>query len=59
MRLHVSIEGLYKRRSAPIPVTAGTFEARQKHKGPKVTTVMRVAMRSAPIPVTVGTFERR
>ena len=29
----------------------------KKHKGPKVTTVVRTAMRTTPIPVTVGTFE--
>ena len=38
-------------------MTVGTFEALQKHKGPKVTTVMRVATRTAPIPVTVGGLE--
>ena len=57
LRAHGSIEDLYKRRA--IPVTVGTFEARQKLKGPKVTTGMRLAMRTAPIPVTAGSFDMR
>ena len=36
-----------------------TFEARQKHEGPKVATVLMIAIRTTPIPVTVGTFEAR
>ena len=28
----------------------------KKHKGPKVTTVLRIAMTTTVIPVTVGTF---
>ena len=42
-----------------ICVTVDTFEARQKHKGPKAKTVLRIAMRTIPIPVTVGIFEAR
>ena len=57
LRAHASIEDVYKRSA--IPVTVGTFEVRQELKGPKVTTVMRIAMITAPIPVTAGTFETR
>ena len=49
LSVHGSTEDLHKTKATAIPVTVGTFEARQKHKGPKVTTVMRVAMRTAPI----------
>ena len=59
LRVHGSMEDEYKTRATPMPVSVGTFEARQKHKEPKVTTVTRIAMRTAPIPVTVGTFETR
>ena len=59
LRVHGSVEDLYKTKATPIPVTVGTFEARQKLKGPKATTVIRIAMRTAPIPATVGTFETR
>ena len=56
-RAHGSIEGLYRMITTPIPGTVDTVEARQKHKGPKVTTVFKILMRTAPMPVTVGTFE--
>ena len=42
-----------------VSVTVDTFEARQKRKGPKVTTVLRIAMRTTPIPVTVDIFAAR
>ena len=51
LRVHGSVEDLYK--------TRGTFEWRQKLKGSKVSTVMRVAIKTAPIPMTVGTFQTR
>ena len=53
LTVHGSLEDLYQTRATPIPVTLGTFEARQKLKRPKVTTVMRIVMRTALIPVTV------
>ena len=45
-RVHGSREEGYKTRDTAIPVTVGTFESRQKPTGPKVTTVMRIAMRT-------------
>ena len=30
-------------KSAPIPVTVGTFDTRRKHKGPKLATATRMA----------------
>ena len=58
LRVHGSIEDLYKTRATEIPVTVGTSEARQTHKGPNVTKGMRIAVKTARIPVTVGTLPK-
>ena len=42
-----------------ISVTVDMFEARQKHKRPKLTIVPRIVVKTTPIPVTVGIFEAR
>ena len=35
LRVRGSMEDLYKTRATLFPVTVGTFEARQKHRGQK------------------------
>ena len=47
----------YSRLTAVIVETVDTLEARQKRKGPKATTVLRITMRTTLIPVTVGIFK--
>ena len=50
LRVHSSTEESCKTKATRIPVIAGTVEARQKHKGAKVTTLMKVAMKTTPDP---------
>ena len=57
LTVHGSIEDFYRTRATLIPVTVGSFAARQKLEGSKMTTITRMATPRGPIPVTAGTFE--